>query len=75
MPKNALIYFLKAPKEGNVKTRLAKSIGTQAATRCYTLLCERLLALEVDETVDRFIAYGDAQHTMPPFEGSFGLFF
>ena len=75
MPKNALIYFLKAPKEGDVKTRLAKSIGNQAATRCYTLLCERLLALEVDETVDRFIAYGDAQHAIPPFEGSFGLFF
>jgi len=75
MSQNALIYFLKAPKEGDVKTRLAKSIGNQAATRCYTLLCERLLALEVDETVDRFIAYGDAQHAIPPFEGSFGLFF
>ncbi len=75
MPKNALIYFLKAPKEGEVKTRLAKSIGDPAATRCYTLLCERLLALPIDPTLECFIAYSDAQRETPPFSGTFKLFF
>ena len=39
MRQNALIVFMKAPLPGRVKARLANSIGIQAATTFYRLMC------------------------------------
>ncbi|MDZ7691497.1 MAG: TIGR04282 family arsenosugar biosynthesis glycosyltransferase [Balneolaceae bacterium] len=38
--KEVLIIFVKNPREGEVKTRLAKSVGDQKALRIYTKLLE-----------------------------------
>lgn len=40
MSPNALIYFVKYPEPGKVKTRLAKTIGNEAAARAYQSLAE-----------------------------------
>ncbi len=40
----ALLVFLKAPIEGNVKTRLAETIGSKQALLCYQALVERQLS-------------------------------
>jgi rSAM/selenodomain-associated transferase 1 len=44
MPRQQLIVFLKAPRVGQVKTRLAATIGDQAACDAYRLLANRLFA-------------------------------
>jgi rSAM/selenodomain-associated transferase 1 len=44
MPRQQLIVFLKAPRVGQVKTRLAATIGDQAACGAYRLLANRLFA-------------------------------
>jgi rSAM/selenodomain-associated transferase 1 len=41
--KSALIVFLKAPRPGQVKTRLAKNIGAEAACAAYRQLTETVL--------------------------------
>ncbi len=53
---SALIYFIKAPVLGKVKTRLAKSIGEESARLFYEQLVERLLSRK-PENCDIFIAY------------------
>ena len=40
---NAVIVFLKYPKEGNVKTRLAKTIGNYKATQIYSTIVKSLI--------------------------------
>jgi rSAM/selenodomain-associated transferase 2/rSAM/selenodomain-associated transferase 1 len=66
MPKNALIYFLKAPRAGEVKTRLALTIGEESATRLYTLMCEHLLTRPLPQAIDAYIAYDDPKHETKP---------
>jgi len=44
MQDERLIIFAKAPKAGQVKTRLAKTIGANAATAAYQRLVESLLS-------------------------------
>ena len=45
--KIAILIFLKAPRSGTVKTRLAESVGEERATHVYRALVERqLIALE-----------------------------
>ena len=41
--QSTILIFLKAPRSGHVKTRLAKSIGLEAALRVYRSLVERQL--------------------------------
>ena len=43
MNQNALIVFVKAPRPGTVKTRLARTIGAPAAAAAYNQLVETLL--------------------------------
>lgn len=38
--KKALLYFVKYPEPGKVKTRLAKSVGNEKAAQMYQLLAE-----------------------------------
>lgn len=43
MPRDKLIIFVKAPRPGTVKTRLAKEIGETAALEAYRELVHRLI--------------------------------
>src|SRR3990167_1762380 len=44
--RNSLLYFVKFPEPGKVKTRLAETIGNERAASVYRMLAERtLLAL------------------------------
>ena len=58
MSSSALIYFIKAPILGKVKTRLAKSIGEESARMFYEQLVERLLNRQ-PQNCDILIAYDD----------------
>jgi len=75
MPKNALIYFIKAPLLGKVKTRLAKSIGDEMACMVYEQCVKKLLANK-PQNGDIFIAYdqGDTQCELPPYLENYSLF-
>lgn len=53
--KKALIYFAKEPMEGKVKTRLAKSITDEEATKIYKLLLEQSLSLSINQDIDKFV--------------------
>lgn len=44
MTRSTLIIFVKAPEPGQVKTRLAETLGAAAAARAYAMLVETLLA-------------------------------
>jgi hypothetical protein len=51
-PDKAVAVFVKAPRAGYVKTRLARGLGTESAVRFYTLcarhICDRLRSLPDD---------------------------
>ena len=38
MPEDAIIVFVKNPVQGNVKTRIAKTLGDEEALRIYNYL-------------------------------------
>ena len=59
MTKNALIIFVKNPVEGQVKTRLAKTIGNSAAVTVYQQLLLHTFLITKNLTVDKFVFYGD----------------
>lgn len=42
-PNRHLVIFLKAPRLGRVKTRLAREIGAVEATRCYRVLAAQVI--------------------------------
>jgi rSAM/selenodomain-associated transferase 1 len=64
---NRLIIFLKAPRAGTVKTRLAESIGAFAAVAAYRQLVETLLAsLQVLDEVELRYSPDDAQAEIQP---------
>lgn len=53
--KKALIYFAKEPVEGKVKTRLAKSITNEEATKIYTLMLKQALSLTINQDIDKYV--------------------
>jgi uncharacterized protein len=62
MPLHALIIFVKNPIEGNVKTRLAKTVGHPKAVEVYRELLEytRSVAQQLPSgSVARTVYYGD----------------
>lgn len=79
-----LILFLKAPRPGEVKTRLARAIGNEEACRVYRALAERQLAalpsefpLRVDysppDAADEMRAWlGTGPRLHPQVEGDLG---
>ena len=52
MTKNALIIFVKNPIEGQVKTRLAKTIGNSAAVAVYKQLLQHTFSITKNLVVD-----------------------
>ena len=76
MHQNALIFFMKAPVEGRVKTRLAQSLNSENATTLYRLMCEQLLNLTPPKNTDVIVAYDDeARATLPAYMKNKTLFY
>ena len=75
MHQNALIYFIKAPILGKVKTRLAKSIGDEMALMFYEQFVQKLLTCK-PQNCDIFIAYDDGEqpYTLPTYLENHTLF-
>ncbi len=57
--KQALIIFIKNPILGNVKTRLAKTIGDIKALEIYHQLLQHTQSITKNLKVDRFVFYSD----------------
>src|SRR5205809_861444 len=59
MNKHALLIFAKNPEAGKVKTRLAASIGNDAALLIYLRLLDHTVSITEDLTVDKFVFYSN----------------
>lgn len=59
MSKSLLIVFVKNMKLGQVKTRLAKSIGNQSAFEIYKILVEKTELAIRDLEIDKHIYFSD----------------
>ena len=57
MNKNLLIIFVKNPELGGVKTRLAKTIGNEAALEVYIKLLEKTVSITQDLELDKVVYY------------------
>ena len=63
MNRNLILYFVKYPEPGKVKTRLAKTIGDEAAAKCYGNLAEhnfRILAPLNSDGVKNVVVFDPA---------------
>lgn len=63
--KNAIIIFAKFPKHGNVKTRLAKTLGESFATNFYVSCSEHTFkeCLRLSKHSVPFLFYPDKEHS------------
>lgn len=59
MTKQALLIFAKNPEAGRVKTRLAATIGTDAALDVYKQLVEHTVLVTICLPVDKIVFYSD----------------
>lgn len=57
--KNALIIFIKNPRIGNVKTRLAATVGDVNALNIYKQLIKHTQNISLAAKADRFLFYDD----------------
>jgi uncharacterized protein len=57
MRKDALIVFVRKPERGKVKTRLAASIGEEAALAIYQKLLAHTAAVAKETAIDTFVFY------------------
>jgi uncharacterized protein len=58
-PKNVLIIFIKNPIKGNVKTRLAASVGDKKALEIYNELLLKTHEIVVDLNCEKYVYYSD----------------
>lgn len=65
MKPNALVYFIKAPILGKVKTRLAKQIGEHRALEFYEECVRKLVNLPIPLLCDVCIAYDTPKQEEP----------
>lgn len=59
MSKELLIVFVKNPRLGKVKTRLAESIGDQKALKIYQILLDHTLLVTQNLFMDKTVYYSD----------------
>lgn len=59
MQKNLIIIFVRNPKLGKVKTRLAASIGAEMALKTYTLLLEHTAKVTHQVKSDKMVFYSE----------------
>jgi len=57
--KKALIIFTRNPELGQVKTRLAKTIGDDATLKIYTYLLEHTATVSKQVKVDKYVFYSE----------------
>ena len=57
--KPALLIFARHPEAGKVKTRLAATMGNEAALCIYTQLLKHTVSITKDLPVDKFLFYAD----------------
>lgn len=57
--KKALIIFVRNPELGKCKTRLAETIGDEAALEIYKHLLSHMVAVSKNITADRFVFYSE----------------
>jgi len=57
--KKALIIFTRNPELGQVKTRLAKTIGDSATLKIYTYLLEHTATVSKQVKVDKYVFYSE----------------
>ena len=57
--KQAIIIFTRNPELGKCKTRLAKTIGTEAALNIYKHLLEHTAQITASVNVDKFVFYSE----------------
>ena len=55
--KNAIIIFVRNPELGKVKTRLAASVGDQAAVDIYKQLLLHTMQVADESSADKFVFY------------------
>ncbi|MDT0556287.1 TIGR04282 family arsenosugar biosynthesis glycosyltransferase [Patiriisocius hiemis] len=55
--KNALLIFTRNPELGKCKTRLAKTVGDEAALNIYEFLLQHTVAITTPLQVDKFVYY------------------
>ena len=60
--KKALIIFTRNPELGKVKTRLAKTIGDEAALEIYKFLLSHTEKITKDLKVDKYLFYSENIH-------------
>lgn len=58
--KKAIIIFTKNPQKGNVKTRIAATLGDDKALQIYKKLIVHTHSIVVDLKIDTYIFYSDA---------------
>ena len=59
MSNPLIMVFVRNPELGRVKTRLAKSIGDQAALETYKILSKHTASVVHKTTADKIIFYSD----------------
>jgi len=57
--KNALIIFTRNPELGKVKTRLAATVGDEAALEIYNILINRIVEVSEKTTADKYVFYSE----------------
>ena len=57
MTKEALIIFAKNPEAGKVKTRLAATIGNEAALTIYNQLIAHIISITTDLPINKYVFY------------------
>jgi rSAM/selenodomain-associated transferase 1 len=62
LPAERLVVFVKRPRAGEVKTRLARETGSEAAAVVYRAMAEHVLraTAPLDGTYDRVVSYAPA---------------
>jgi rSAM/selenodomain-associated transferase 1 len=55
----ALVIFIKNPKRGKVKTRLANSIGDEAAYQAYLMMLKHTRDICLETDVEKYLFYSD----------------
>lgn len=69
--KNALIIFTRNPELGKCKTRLAKTIGNQAALEIYKHLLKHTSEITMELRADKFVFYSESIKSNDLWESEF----
>jgi len=69
--KNALIIFTRNPELGKVKTRLAATVGNEAALEIYKFLISHIVEVSENIEVDKYVFYSENIQENDAWDNSF----